>query len=133
MFDMRRILATLFVFTLVVGTVNAQNTPFKFAADPFDGEQSASDAKTKTSAPVKGERSYESLDIDGDSLRQKKAAFRAEQRQLRIASRNWNGISASRPMIMQNPYMTNSAPMWGGRGWTAPYYYSSWHGTTVWR
>ena len=57
-----------------------------------------------------------------------KAQARAYQRQARLASMSWYGMSNSRPMAATTPFMSRYSPVWempGGR----PY---SWHPTYRW-
>lgn len=131
---MRWFFTVLCVVAAATGTVAAQESAFRFASDPFTGDTTREDGNQ----PVRDEseskesttESYESWPTaDGRDAVQKKAMFRAEQRQLRIASRRWYGFSQSRPVVAAVPYMTNYSPHWVGRHWH-PYY--SWYGT-VWR
>jgi hypothetical protein len=132
MLEMRRFFTTLIMIAFAAGTVAAQDAAFRFASDPF----SADEAKTTDSEKVSGQGnnpvkqatsydSYESGSASAKSLVQKKAMFRAEQRQLRIASRKWYGFSQSRPAVLAAPHMTTYNPIWVGRNWT-PYF--GWYG-----
>ncbi len=67
------------------------------------------------------------------------AEYRATQRQRRMESRNWFGVSNSRPMASPNPWYETYSPMWTGNS-THPYEWSGtggpsvvyrpgWHGT----
>ena len=49
-------------------------------------------------------------------LVRKKAAFKAEQRRLRIATLRWFGHSNSRPVV--SPIMFTFSPHWSGDGWS---------------
>jgi hypothetical protein len=44
----------------------------------------------------------------------RKAEFQAQQRQMRIASREWFGMSNSRPTVNPTPVMGSYAPTWVG-------------------
>lgn len=103
---MRRI--SLFVVSLVMAggfalaSANAQDSVFRYAADP-DASEAADTASTE-SGEEESYNSYEAWPTSGKSLVQRKAMFRAQQREMRIASRKWHGYTASRPPVFGNPY-----------------------------
>ena len=132
---MRWFLTVLFFVVAAFGTAQAQESAFRFASDPFSGD-SAPESGTPTVreagkyAEAATTESYKSWpNAEGRDAVQKKAMFRAEQRQLRMASRNWYGFSQSRPVVTAVPYMTDYSPLWVGRHWQP---YDSWYGS-VWR
>jgi hypothetical protein len=56
-----------------------------------------------------------------------KAEFRAQQRQGRLASRQWFGLSNTRPMANTDPYDNDYSPRWtSNNGW----YPFRWSGTS---
>lgn len=57
-----------------------------------------------------------------------KAAARAQQRQLRLASLNWYGMSNSRPQASGTPFTSRYSPVWEAPG-GSPY---SWNPTYQW-
>jgi len=62
------------------------------------------------------------------SIIHEKAQVRAAQRQARLASLNWYGMSNSRPQAASTPFTSRYSPVWempGGK----PY---SWHPTYQW-
>lgn len=55
------------------------------------------------------------MDYDTPEARvQRNAAFRSAQRRMRIASREWYGVSLSRPTASPVPHMGIYSPMWAG-------------------
>lgn len=54
-----------------------------------------------------------------------KAEFRAAQRQRRLASSKWFGISNARPMASTTPTMGTYSPVWTSGNWDP----SQWYGT----
>jgi len=133
---MRRFFTVLVVVAVVTGSIAAQESVFRFASNPFAG--TSRDGNTESMAVRdSGENleqttieSYESWpSADGQSAVQKKAMYRAEQRELRIAARKWYGFSQSRPVVTAVPYMTSYALLGVGHHWH-PHY--SWYGT-AWR
>ena len=124
--------ALIIVGATLVGSVSAQESVFRYATDPFSAEDSAEattedqDAPPRPAAEASAEateagssyESYSSWPTSGKHTVQKKAIFRAQQREQRIASRLQNGYSASRPAIYGNPFYTVSyyapQPSWGG-------------------
>ena len=130
---MRQFYAALFAITLIGGAAVAQESTFRYASDPFDTEKRSEVTSTEDvvdAAAGDFEASFESGAKSEDiSLVQKKAMFRAEQRQLRIESRRWYGHSQSRPIVLANPYMTSYTPLWIGhswrpvRNWRSPFWY----------
>jgi hypothetical protein len=77
--------------------------------------------------------------LDPKEAVRRNAEYRATQRQRRIESRNWFGVSNSRPIASPNPWYETYSPMWTGNSWH-PYEWSGtggpsvvyrpgWHGT----
>ena len=62
--------------------------------------------------------SFKSGAKDARSLVQQKAMFRAQQREYRVAARQWYGYSASRPPVFGNPYFLDvySPALWHQAG-----------------
>ena len=50
----------------------------------------------------------------------RKAEYRAEQRQKRIAATKWYGQSKQRPLASPSPYYGTYSPFWSGF-WTSPF------------
>lgn len=130
---MRRLITALVFLFLIQGVVAAQESTYRFGSDPFkttQDEETTTTPSTVEDEASESDSSYQSWpSLDAQSLVQKKAIFRSEQRQLRTAARQWYGFSQSRPVVVAVPYMTNYHPLWVGRHWH-PYY--SWYGT-MWR
>ncbi len=113
---MRRIF--LMLLTLIssgaclIGSVSAQESSvFRYASDPFSEE--ANEKESTSAKEANGEEtesaessydSYASWPSGNKNLVQRKAMFRTQQRELRIATRQWYGYSASRPPVFGNPY-----------------------------
>lgn len=55
-----------------------------------------------------------------------KAEFRAAQRQRRLASSKWFGISNARPMASTTPFMGTYSPVWTSGNWDP----SQWSGSS---
>ncbi len=123
--------ALLILGATLVGSVDAQESIFRYATDPFSAEESTEapseevmDEPTKVSEDTEATPSYDSYSswpTAGKHTVQKKAIYRAQQRELRIANRLSNGYSASRPEIYVNPFYHQFAtsyyapqPLWGG-------------------
>jgi hypothetical protein len=124
---MRRFFTTLTFITLAAGTVAAQDATFRFASDPFSAEERGNAEKEtaeKSATSIENASSYESYETTPGTigLVQKKAMYRAEQRQMRIEARKWHGFSQSRPVVNSDPYMTAYTPLWAGRNWAPNYY-----------
>ncbi len=49
----------------------------------------------------------------------RKAEMRAQQRQNRLASQRWFGVSNLRPTANPIPYYGTYSPSWGGNGWNS--------------
>ena len=128
---MRQFLALLTIAFLAAGSVAAYGQDFRYSSQPT---VSSADTETTESESGSEEASFETYDsATPQSLVQKKAMFRAEQRQLRLASRRWQGYSQSRPTVVSNPYMATygfqpvatyryatpafGAGYWGVRNW----------------
>ena len=130
---MRRFSITIVMLALAVGTATAQDSTFRYESDPFsteEGQPAANTVAADVDSPDVDKQgssyeSYESSPTSVPSLVQKKAMYRAEQRQLRIASRRWFGFSPSRPAVVGNPYMTSYRPILNTRSWSPSY---SWYG-----
>lgn len=134
---MPRFFAPLVVCTLLVASAAAQEaTPFRYASDPFDvanaKEPNATKAPTSTADTAK-QTAVESWNTtESVSPVHKKAAFRAEQRQLRLETRKWYGASASRPALLNNPYMNTYSPILISHQPHARHIYGL-NGTVIWR
>ncbi len=132
---MRRItlmLSTLLIVAgYLVGPVAGQDpSVFRYASDPFAedaveaAEAPTEDATSEGDADSAGKEtsydSYSSWPSGAKNLVQRKAIYRAQQRALRIAARQWYGYSASRPPVHGNPYyMDVYAPsLWSNAGYT---------------
>lgn len=97
----------------LAGSAFAQDgSVFRYASDPFSAD-AAEDASAKEATPDASVESaeekpsydsYASWPSEGKNLVQRKAIFRAQQREMRIAARQWYGDSASRPAVFGNPY-----------------------------
>lgn len=61
---------------------------------------------------------------DARALIIERAQFQAQQRQLRIASRAWFGISASRPLTTADIMFGDRAPRWVSGSATKPYHWT---------
>ena len=121
---MRRFVLTIITLTLfgstLIGSSFAQDG-FGFDSEPFVGGETATASDTSDPEPVvdvEGSsagslESYESWPSAARSPRFQRAAERARQRDLRIASRKWYGLSASRPEIHGNPYYSYTAGVYG--------------------
>ena len=75
---------------------------------------------------------------EAQTIIQQKAQTQAEQRQARLASLNWYGISNSRPSTSTTPFTSRYGSMWempGGRpySWYPPYTYTRPHYALYWR
>ena len=131
-----RWLSTVLLVILCSAMASAQESAFRFAAQPYVGSAANSEDAPADSTEANDSSSYESYEnAPAVSLLQKKAMFKAEQRLLRIASRKWYGYSQSRPVVLANPYMNHYRPLspystrwiggrssrpnwyWSGNGW----------------
>ncbi len=63
---------------------------------------------------------------DARTIVQQKAQARAEQRQDRMESLAWYGMSASRPTGAATPFTSRSSPMWEMPGGKPLSWYPSW-------
>lgn len=75
------------------------------------------------------------IKLDARSIVQQKAQIRAEQRQDRMASMSWYGMSNSRPNAATTPFTSRYSSVWempGGRpyswtpAWSRPNYVLAW-------
>lgn len=140
---MRRFFMTLIFVALTTATVSAQQEGrFRYATDPFAEAPSApSESKpTEEAKPTESASSFSSFESQGTesiSLVQKRAMFKAEQRQLILASRQWYGYSQSRPVVFADPYMNHYYPIAAiSHTWQQPYrswQQRTWQNTFTWR
>jgi hypothetical protein len=66
-------------------------------------------------------------DQDARLAVREKAEFRAQQRQGRLASRQWFGLSNMRPVATTDPYESDYSPRWTSNNATYPF---RWSGTS---
>lgn len=59
---------------------------------------------------------------DTQELILQRAKFRAAQRQLKIASMEWYGLSNSRPIANPAPFTGTYSPRWVGNSWNPSYF-----------
>jgi hypothetical protein len=64
--------------------------------------------------------------LDARTIIQQKAQARAQQRQDRMASMAWYGMSASRPTGAATPFTSRSSPMWEMPGGQPLSWYPAW-------
>jgi hypothetical protein len=64
-------------------------------------------------------------DQDAKLAVREKAEFRAQQRQGRLASRQWFGLSNVRPMANTDPYDNDYSPCWTSNNGSYPFRWSS--------
>lgn len=130
---MRRIILLLstLVITGALASLAVAQSPsvFRYASDPFSEDtDEATDASAETedadseesSADKESYDSYASWPNGGKNLVQQKAMYRAQQREIRIAARQWYGYSAARPPVYGNPYYMDAyAPsLWSQPAYT---------------
>lgn len=100
-----------FISALIVAAVasmaSAQDETFRYASDSLPG-----DATELTDSTVDESESFQSYNQKLVKPRVQRAKFKAEQRRLLIASRNWYGHSAARPVLAANPYATGYVPFY---------------------
>jgi hypothetical protein len=66
-----------------------------------------------------------SADQDAKLAVREKAEFRSQQRQGRLASRQWFGLSNTRPRATTDPYDSDYSPTWTGNTTFYPYRWSA--------
>jgi len=124
---------TLFIRTLLlsgfvlaaVGTVSAQDL------DTLPSPQETQTADPYSSTPYV-QPTVPSYETTVRTVSQQNAYARGQQRQLRMASMAWYGMSNSRPTVSTTPFTTIYSPVWqmpGGRPFA--WNYSSWPSTYV--
>ena len=109
-------LATLSLTVLIwslsaAGSARAQNT-----ADKGRDENSLAGVPTLTPEMwfyQQQLRRYE----DPQVAIHRKAEYRAEQRQQRLTSMRWYGLSNMRPYVHPTPWFSSYSPAWVGGGW----------------
>lgn len=112
----RFFISVLFVAMATNFAVAQQKPFFRYAADPFEETESGAtgdvrdDATPSTAQPSSSFSSYETQDEISPVHR--RAMLKAKQRELLLASRQWHGHSALRPMVYANPYYTSYRPIY---------------------
>lgn len=99
-----------FISILIVAAAacmaSAQEESFRYASDSLPGDA------TNLTDNLGDSESFQSYNQKLVTPRVQRAQFKAEQRRLLIASRNWYGHSASRPVLTANPYATGYVPFY---------------------
>jgi hypothetical protein len=121
-------LPTAAVLTLLLSSVAMaqQPTTTKITRPPV-AKQTAPPATTHFSAPTLSAPpvtpelwvySQEQRRHDDPAFAvRRKAEFKADQRQARLAAQKWYGLSNSRPEASPIPFMGQYSPSWVGNGW----------------
>lgn len=128
---MQRFFLTLILVALSTATVAAQEARFRYATDPFTGEDKTEETKVADPVVTESERpSFSSYESSSPmTLVQQRALYKSQQRQMVLASRQWYGHSQSRPAVHANPYMAHYYPIVVGQTWSP---YRTWHNTFSW-
>lgn len=110
----RFFISVLFVAMATNFAAAQQKGFFRYAADPFEETESAPADVRDEATPSPGQpssfSSYETQDEISPVHR--RAMYKAQQRQLLLASRQWYGHSALRPMVRADPYSTSYRPIY---------------------
>lgn len=127
---MRRLWAAAIVWSMgCVGAWAQDGMPVDFPSDPVDSMPGATQRQEPAPRRVQislGElqptpemwfyEEFQQQRQDPWVAIRNKAEFRANQRERRIAARDWYGYSASRPTASPTPYNDAYSPYWRGNG-----------------
>ncbi|MCS7237049.1 MAG: hypothetical protein NZ899_02115 [Thermoguttaceae bacterium] len=118
------VLASVFCASLALGQ------SLRLGALPSNGSDQAVPQTTRSDDPWYMQY-YGSAASDPRTLIWERAQFYAQQRQLRIASRAWYGISVSRPTTTADIMFADRAPRWTSGSVLRPYHWSFRPASTV--
>ncbi len=99
------------------------------AAQQFDTAAPVADVPPSESSYTPSTYAPPTYEPNPKMIVQQNAQLRAQQRQLRLASLAWYGMSNSRPMASPTPFATRYSPVWempGGR----PFAWHDWNRPT---
>ena len=108
-------LATLSL-TVLIWSLSAAGTLAQSAADKGRDENSLAGVPTLTPEMWFYQQQMRRYEDPQVAIR-RKAEFRAEQRQQRLASMRWYGLSNMRPHVHPMPWFSTYSPTWVGGGW----------------
>ncbi len=74
---------------------------------------------------------YQKRYDDPQTAVRRKAEFRAQQRQLRIATRKWYGLSNSRPQVSPLPWTSTYGAQWQGNYYRPDAWFSAGRPTVI--
>lgn len=119
-----RFLLTFFAILVLMCASEAFGQALRLGALPTTGNGQDPSAQTARPADPWYIQYYSPGQKDPRTLIQERAQFYAQQRQLRIASRAWYGISVSRPSTTADIMFADRAPRWTSGSVLRPYEWS---------
>ena len=115
---MKKICIGIACLTLITAVVTRQANAQSAAPDSLSANGSATTTVEQTPEMWLYQQETQRYDSPKQAVR-RKAEFVSQQRQLRLASMRWYGMSNSRPTVNPTPWMGMYSPAWvSGRGYS---------------